>query len=229
MISKNDIKFVQPNEANVNHFIFEQFRKASVDDLSLFLKLRAEELCDNGEGLFLMLGGGSKDKKDPSYALSRSFIKGRNGSVYKEAFENAANDPQYASIASKIKEAQLASFIPYFLRSETDVMESFEQVTDVLELKELKWESCKIDCGTTDKLAELIWSIHGNALAGSIKDMLLRDDYSHASDVSDTESLGQQIISALQLHIKLITDRDFPEGISSTSYMYLVVKRIPRK
>ena len=106
-------------------------------------------------------------------------------------------------------------------------MESFDEVKDVLELKELKWESCKIDCGTTDKLAELIWSIHGNALAGSIKDMISKDSY--GSDLSDTELLGQQIISALQLHIKLITERDFPEGVSTTSYMYLVVKRIPRK
>ena len=126
MINQNDVKFVQANEANVNKHIFEEFRKSSIDDLTLFLQLRAEELCDDGEGLFLMLGGGSNDKKDPNYSLSRSFIKGRDGSVYKEAFENAAKDPQFADIANNIKKAQLASFIPYFLRSESDVMESFD-------------------------------------------------------------------------------------------------------
>ena len=229
MISQNDVEFVQPNEANVNHLIFEEFRKASIADLTLFLKLRAEELCDNGEGLYLMLGGGSNDQDDPSYALSRSFIKGRNGSVYKEAFENAANDPQFASISSKIKEAQLASFIPYFLRSESDVKESFDQVKDILELKEIKWEYCKVDNGTPEKLAELIWSIHGNALAGSIKEMLIKNHESHDENISSIENLHQQILNALQLHIKLISQRDFPDGVSTTSYMYLVVRRIPRK
>ena len=229
MINQNDVKFVQANEANVNKHIFEEFRKSSIDDLTLFLQLRAEELCDDGEGLFLMLGGGSNDKKDPNYSLSRSFIKGRDGSVYKEAFENAAKDPQFADIANNIKKAQLASFIPYFLRSESDVLESFDQVKDVLELKELKWEDCRVDNGTPEKLADLIWSIHGNALKGSIKDMLNKEKESHEKNVSDIECLSQQIVEALQLHIKLITQRDFPDGVTTTSYMYLVVKRIPRK
>ena len=229
MINQNDVKFVQANEANVNKHIFEEFRKSSIDDLTLFLQLRAEELCDDGEGLFLMLGGGSNDQKDPNYSLSRSFIKGRDGSVYKEAFENAAKDPQFADIANNIKKAQLASFIPYFLRSESDVMESFDKVKDVLELKELKWEDCRVDNGTPEKLADLIWSIHGNALTGSIKDMLNKEKESHENDVSDIECLSQQIVNALQLHIKLITQRDFPDGVTTTSYMYLVVKRIPRK
>ena len=229
MINQNDVKFVQANEANVNKHIFEEFRKSSIDDLTLFLKLRAEELCDDGEGLFLMLGGGANDKNDPNYSLSRSFIKGRDGSVYKEAFENAAKDPQFADIANNIKKAQLASFIPYFLRSESDVMESFDKVKDVLELKELKWEDCRVDNGTPEKLADLIWSIHGNALTGSIKDMLNKEKESHNKNNSDIECLSQQIVNALQLHIKLITQRDFPDGVTTTSYMYLVVKRIPRK
>ena len=61
---RNDLTFVQPNEANVSRHIFDQFRASSIADLTLFLQLRAEELCDNGEGLFLMLGGGYLDKDD---------------------------------------------------------------------------------------------------------------------------------------------------------------------
>ena len=64
------MKFVQPNETNVKSEIFERFRACSITELTLFLQLRAEELCDNGQGLFLMVGGGSlgfdeKNKLNP--------------------------------------------------------------------------------------------------------------------------------------------------------------------
>jgi hypothetical protein len=229
---KNDLTFVQPNEANVSRHIFDQFRSSSMADLTRFLQLRAEELCDNGEGLYLMLGGGYLDKDDQNNQQRCSFIKGRNGSVYKEAFENAANDPEYFRIADKIKEAQLQTFIPYFLRSEHDVMESFNLVKDVLELKALKCEDCQIDCGSPEKLAELIWSIHGNAFEGSVKAMLSTHKALHNPinvPINDTENLFKTIIGALKLHIDIITKRDFANGQSTTSYMYLVVKRKPRK
>ena len=48
----------------------------------------------------------------------------QSGSIFKEAFENAANDPKYCDIAIALKEAHLAAFSPYFLRCESDVMES---------------------------------------------------------------------------------------------------------
>ena len=229
---RNDLTFVQPNEANVSRHIFDQFRASSIADLTLFLQLRAEELIDNGEGLFSMLGGGYIDKDDQNNLERSSFITGRNGSVYKEAFENAANDPHYFQIAEKIKEAQLQTFIPYFLRSEHDVMESFNLVKDVLELKALKWENCQIDCGSPEKLADLIWSIHGNAFEGSVRAMLSKHKTHHQPinlPITDKENLFKTIIEAVKLHINIITKRDFANGQSTTSYMYLVVKRKPRK
>lgn len=231
------MKFIQPNEANVQPHIFEKFRSSSIDDLILFLKLRADELCDNGEGLFLMVGGGSlgfdeKNMYDTYGGQHNGFLKGSNGSIFKEAFENAASDPQYYSIQKEIKEAHLAAFTYYFLRCEADVKESFAHVKDILELKELKWENCPIKCGSPSKLADFIWSIHGNALDGSVKKMLNKrktSDLDAKESMQNTDIIHMKIVEALKVHINILTKRDFPDGNTTASYMYMVVKRKPRK
>ena len=75
----SDLGFVQPNEPNVKPYLFEKFRSAAINDLKLFLKLRSEELSDNGEGLFLMVGGGSLgydmfDSKNPYGGQNVGFL-----------------------------------------------------------------------------------------------------------------------------------------------------------
>ena len=90
------MNFFQPNETNVRPEIFELWRNASIDDLALFLQLRADELMDNGAGLFLMVGGGSlgadkKNNQNPYGGQRVNFLYGSaNGSIFIEAFENAA-------------------------------------------------------------------------------------------------------------------------------------------
>ena len=90
------MNFFQPNERNVKPEIFELWRNASINDLALFLQLRADELVDNGAGLFLMVGGGSldadkKNKQNPYGGQISDFLNGSaNGSIFREAFENAA-------------------------------------------------------------------------------------------------------------------------------------------
>ena len=224
--------FVQPNEANVNYDIFENFRAISLNDLTLFLKLRADELCDNGEGLFMMLGRGDLGCDESENKKRTSFIRGPNGSVYKEAFENAAKDPNYSEIATEIERVHRATFIPYFLRSESDVMESFEHVTDLLELRQLEWKDCNINCGSPEALIDLIWSIHGNALKKYIKMEVQHDEEfipQLSSSISGTESLYNKIVEALKFHMGLIAKRDFPDGQTTATYMYMVVKRKPRQ
>ena len=90
------MNFFQPNESNVKPEIFELWRNASINDLALFLQLRANELVDNGAGLFLMVGGGSldadkKNNQNPYGGQIADFLNGSaNGSIFREAFENAA-------------------------------------------------------------------------------------------------------------------------------------------
>ena len=61
--AEQDKKFIHANEINVHPKIFKEWRASAIKDLSLFLKLRAEELCDHGLGLFLMVGGGNGSSK----------------------------------------------------------------------------------------------------------------------------------------------------------------------
>ena len=86
---KQKMVFIQPNEIGIEPEIFDQWRSSSIEDLALFLQLRAEELCDHGEGLFLMVGGNGPPV---------GFVGGPNGSIFREAFENVAKDPKYKKI-----------------------------------------------------------------------------------------------------------------------------------
>ena len=61
------------------------------------MQLRADELVDNGAGLFLMVGGGGsldadkKNNQNPYGGQIADFLNGSaNGSIFREAFENAA-------------------------------------------------------------------------------------------------------------------------------------------
>ena len=232
-----DRKVVQVNEPNVNSAIFDTFRASSIVDLSLFLKLRADELCDHGEAVFMMVGGGSlghdeMNLENPYGGQQIAFLKGSKGSIFNEAFENAYHDPKCSGFANEIKEAHLASFIPYFLRCEADVLESFDCVKDVLELSELKWENCAINSGSSEKLADFIWSIHGHALEKSINTVLMTPEISNGTSKQsrvDMDILKTKIITALKSHINNITKRDFPDGNIAASYMYMVVRRKPRE
>ena len=206
----------------------EQFRSTAVANLILFLKHRADELHDNGEGLFLMVGGGSlgydeTNRDNPYGGQQNGFLKGPNGSIFREAFENAARDPHYSHIAKEIEEAHLNSCMYYFLRCESDVRESFEHVKDALELKELKWENCLVNCGTPEKLTDFIWSIHGHSLKESIK--LTAHERKNSFDQKELEDT---IFAALKSHVNILTKRHFPDGHTTVSYMYMVVKRMER-
>ena len=114
----------------------------------------------------------------------------------------------------------MAAFCPYFLRCETDVLQSFDKVKDVLELKELKWQTCNIPCGSPEKLVIFLWSIHGHSIEEALKELL---------NENDLKVLGKTIIEALKLHMLFLAKKYFPDGQVMASYMYMVVKRRARK
>ena len=118
----------------------------------------------------------------------------------------------------------MAAFCPYFLRCETDVLQSFDKVKDVLELKELKWQTCNIPCGSPEKLVIFLWSIHGHSIEEALKELL-----NNENDLETDQSIGKNIIDALKLHMVLLANKYFPDGQVMVSYMYMVVKRRARK
>ena len=99
-------------------------------------------------------------------------------------------------------------------------MESFERVRDKLDLIELKWENCLIDCGTPQKLFDFIWSIHGHSIEESIEEIVKK--------FGKNTVVTQDVITAVKSHIEILVNRDFTNGSTYGSYMYLVIKRKPR-
>ena len=179
-----------------------------------------------------MVGGGTlgydrSDIRNPYGGLHAGFIhRKQSGSIFREAFENASKDVRYKKIVKDIKRVHLAAFTYYFMRCESDVLESFEDVKDVLELKELKWENCPVTCGSPQKLGDFIWSIHGNSLIECTKSMIEKDA-SIACQEKDDRSI--EIINAVKEHLYILIKRDFPDGNTTVNYMYMVIKRKPRK
>ena len=96
-------------------------------------------------------------------------------------------------MAKIIRDLQLAAFCPYFLRCETDVLQSFDKVKDVLELKELKWQTCNIPCGSPEKLVIFLWS-----LLFCLKLFVAKNDY-QAKQVAQLFNLQHVIFHCLKM------------------------------
>ena len=94
---------------------------------------------------------------------------------------------------------------------------------DCLELKELKWQNCIINSGSSEQLIDFLWSIHGNSMEELIKQMLNKK-----FDQKDMKNLLEEIIGALKFHLNILAKENYPEGQITASYMYMVVKRKPR-
>ena len=177
-----------------------------------------------------MAGGGSNgydelDRTNPYGGQKIGFIHRKEGSIIKEAYENAAKDFRNEKIEKDIKRAHRASFVNAFLRCELDVLESFEQVKDVLELKELRWENCPVTCDSPEKLGDFIWSIFENSLTECTKTMIGKKD---SIGIKEKDDLTKEIMNAVKHHLYIIAKRDFPEGQLDHTYMYMVIKRKPR-
>ena len=64
------LRFLNANERNVDPEVEEAFRAVAKKDLSVFLRLRAEELADGGVGLYLMVSDQSKGRSNSSFTRS---------------------------------------------------------------------------------------------------------------------------------------------------------------
>ena len=144
---------VLPNERGVTAAVVAAWRRQAHVDLVQFLAMRARELCDGGEGVFLMVGGGPHGWVQPPVGGS---------SIFSQALARAVAD------GSLDPAAAAAAVVPYFLRTEDDARAAAAQVPD-LELLETRAASIAVAEGLPiEQHVALAWAIHGNAFAASM-------------------------------------------------------------
>eukprot|EP01063_Lacrimia_lanifica_P030291 TRINITY_DN479_c0_g2_i2.p1 TRINITY_DN479_c0_g2~~TRINITY_DN479_c0_g2_i2.p1 ORF type:complete len:365 (+),score=103.78 TRINITY_DN479_c0_g2_i2:52-1146(+) len=196
--------WVSPHERQVPPAVLEEWRAAADRDLLLFLSLRAEELVDGGEGVFLMVGGGAGDSPQV-----HDWLRPLEGAaLFTQAFRRAAN-------AGEVRADALANaVIPYFLRSEADVRRVCEQLDGVLEVVAL--DSAPLEVGQVEHdpsadpaVGSLAWSIHEACLRTS-------------SGCSEAE------MDAVRRHFMDLHREHYPRGTCHVAYTALAVRRRPR-
>ena len=208
-------------ERNVDPAVSDVFRAHGAEDLTLFLKCRAEELADNGFGLYLMVGQPGQHAKHLHLNLVR-----RSKSIFVEAFEKAASEFERngeVALASHTEQALLAAKFPWYTRRESDIKDVLSQdcFRNILKMIQLHSEEVMVDSKTGAGLADFIWSVHGNTLLSSIKRWT--DKLQNGSS-----ELASTITAAVRNHVTLLAERDFPDGKTFLTYTYVVVQRHPR-
>ena len=212
---------MHPAERNVDPAVCDVYRAHGAEDLTLFLKCRAEELADNGLGLYLMVGQPGENAKHLHLNLVR-----KEKPIFVEAFEKAASEFERngdGALARKTEQALLAAKFPWYTRRESDIKDVLSQdcFQNLLKIIELHSEEVMVDAKTGKGLADFIWSVHGNTLLSSIKRWT---DKLH----DGTSDLASTITSAVRKHVTLLSERDFPDGKNYLTYTYVVVQRHPR-
>ena len=210
-------------EQNVDSAILDAYRAQGEEDLAQFLELRAEELIDDGFGLYLMVGQSGQDAQHTDL----NFIR-KPKSLYVEAFENAAKDFERAGkaeLANLTKQAQVMTKFPMFTRRCEDIKKTLskEGLRNVLELVEIGTKECLVDNKTGEGMADFLWSVQANSLIAALKTWSegLQEDNSNL-DLTST------ITEAVKKQMTLLAQRDFPDGRHYITYTYIVVKRQPR-
>ena len=214
------MQFVNVNEQNVDAQVYEAYRAQARDDLTLFLKLRAEELTDGGFGLYLMLGA-------ERGRATANFMK-RAEPLFVRAFLNAASEFEgrgQPQLAEWTRRAVAVAKFPMFLRSEEDIEETLSKdcFKDILELVEVHSEECLVDNTTRVGMTDFIFSVCENSLL-----TCLRPWAEGLEGFGKHPKLADAIIEAMREQFALLAKKHFPDGKFYFTYMYLVVKRKPR-
>ena len=214
-------RFLHPAERNVDPAVSDVYRAHGAEDLTLFLKCRAEELADNGFGLYLMVGQPGDNAKHIHLNIVR-----KSKPMFVEAFENAASEFERsgeATLASETEQAMQAAKFPWYTRHESDIKEVLSQdcFQNMLKLIELRSEEVMVDGKTGSGLADFLWSVHGNTLFTSVK------RWSDKLQKGSSE-LATTITAAVRKHVTLLAERDFPDGKTYVTYTFVVVQRHQR-
>ena len=214
---------MNPSEPNVDLAIIEEYRAQSAADLSQFLKCRADELTDNGFGLYLMAGEPGASAKH----VQLSFLR-KTKPVFTEAFENAALEFEKtgkSQLARLTYEALIITKFPMFARSCEDIKKTLSEknLKNLLELVEINTEERLVDHKTGECMADFLWSLLQNSIVAALTTW----SEGHQEDNLNLD-LASSITEAIRKQVRLIVERDSPDGRHSITYTYIVVKRKPR-
>lgn len=192
-------------EPDIPTHVFEEWQKAAREDLRLFLKLRAEELKDGCEGLFVVVG-----RENNEWAQRKLLTK---------AVLQAAAEGEAGVVGSTWDGFLDRAAVGYFLRTIADVKAAFVHgEADSFDLKNdlelVDVQQCEIGIGEgspdTKPIAELCWAIHAHSLQATS---------------GATEEQMEAIKKALfELHALEVC----PRTGCRVNYIYLRVRRKPR-
>ena len=216
-------RFLHPNEQHVNPAVYEAYSVQASEDLTKFLKLRAEELVDNGFGLYLMGGEPVASAKH----VHLNFIR-KTKPVFTEAFKNAALEFEKtgkSQLARLTYEALIITKFSIFERSCEDIKNTLAEksIKNLLDLVEINTEECLVDHKTGEGMADFLWSILKNSIVAALATW----SEGHQEDNLNLD-LASSITEAIRKQVILIAERDFPDGRHYITYTYIVVKRKPR-
>lgn len=207
--------------------VYEAYQIQAEKDLTQFLKLRADELIDGGFGLYLMVGS---EREEANSRIMKS-----PEPLFFQAFLNTASE--FASkgqshLANYTKEAMAVAKYPIFYRNKKDIRDTLSQecFKNIFELVEVQSEECLLDNKTGVGMTNMMLSICENAMFASLRHWA--EDFSQAQRDDDLATSGDDlttsIMEAWKSHLGLLVDKNFPDGKFYLTYLYLVVKRMPR-
>ena len=208
-------------EYKVSQDVVEAYRTQAKEDLTLFLKLRADELVDNCFGLYLMVAD-FKRGQDDSNPLRHS-----PESLFSEAFEAAAKKFQKEGrldMFTLTREALISVKFSQFYRCEADIQETLSQdcFKNVLDLMEVHLEEVLVDCKDGIGIVNFWWSIHGNALLAGLR------SWARGREENSKLDLAVAIADAVKEQATLLAEKYYPDGKNYFNFMYFVVRRQPR-
>ena len=192
-----------------------------MDELALFLSLRAEEIADNGMAIYMMV---SKSVSVLSTKTLEPYL-----SLFSKAFEHAAAEFQkvgQVELAKLTEQALIAAKIPEFFLDEHDVRSvlSRDSISEVFSLQEISADDVLWNAKTGKGLATFNWSWAVNSIMSTMG-IYIQSLESSKKNVN----LLHIIIEAVKENLISLSEKYYPDGKLNVSYLYFVVKRLPRK
>ena len=177
-----------------------EWRDQAHVDLVSFLRLRATELKDGGEGVYLMVGGGAAL---PVHEWARPPSGGP--SIFSVALSRAV-------AAGDIDEAAaMAASVAYHLRTDDEVRRAAGEVGASLELLDVTSAEVRVAEGrSAEEHADLAWAIHSNSILSS-------------------SGIGDEAGERVRLHLRDVVATEFGDSGATISYVSLAVRRRPRE
>eukprot|EP00405_Crypthecodinium_cohnii_P023586 CAMPEP_0206476816 /NCGR_PEP_ID=MMETSP0324_2-20121206/34962_1 /ASSEMBLY_ACC=CAM_ASM_000836 /TAXON_ID=2866 /ORGANISM="Crypthecodinium cohnii, Strain Seligo" /LENGTH=431 /DNA_ID=CAMNT_0053952561 /DNA_START=72 /DNA_END=1367 /DNA_ORIENTATION=- len=226
--------------------LYAAWKAASKEDLTTFLELRAEELKDNAEGLFVMVGGdewsqwsygtnlaeAQKHAEETNSEIvlpeavrtstrALNLIPAENRHPLKTSIFTAAI--QRAVDRNEVPPSVLEkAYVPYFLRTHEDVMEAINAANE--------------RSGIAGGVLELVELKSSPVVVGATGNETEDDDSAadlgwsiHAHAIQATSGASNQEMECIKKHyMQAHRDHFDPKQGVCIPFMYMVVRRTPR-